>query len=258
MGMTGCKRKNRMQKGEKAEKREWPSEKIRLRAKKLPGFLKDMFLLKILHRDDYKKYSRWQFDYIAEEYDRQGTYEMVKEDYPEILEELREEPFESLLDCGCGTGAILALLREEYPDQKMTGIDLSEKMIGIAEKRELAGVTFLTGDCENLPFADNSFDAVICSHSFHHYPHPARFFRSAFRVLKPGGRLILRDNTGSIFYLLHRNFVVIPRNNWKHHEGDVRFYSVGQVSRLCKRAGFQVDFVEERMVHKLHGVARKP
>ena len=242
---------------EKAEKRAAAGRRFRRRMKKLPGVLRAVVLLKFVHRDDHKEYSRWQFDCAAAEYDDTEAYEMVKADYPEILEELKKEPFGSLLDCGCGTGAVLALLEKEYPDKTFTGIDLSEGMLEIAKNRNLKKTDFLCGDCEELPFPDESFDVVLCSHSFHHYPNPQRFFHSVFRVLRPGGRLILRDNTGDFSWRMKQNYVTIPLNNWKYREGDVRFYSIRQVSRLCKKAGLNVETMEERAGHKLHGTARK-
>ena len=48
--------------------------------------------------------------------------------------------------------------------------------IETAKKKKLEGIRFVAGDCENLPFAENSFDVVTCSMSFHHYPNPENFF----------------------------------------------------------------------------------
>lgn len=53
---------------------------------------------------------------------------------------------------------------------------------------------------------DNSFDVIICSNSFHHYPNPQRFFDSAKRVLRPEGRLILQDYTAPHFASLFFRF----------------------------------------------------
>ena len=68
-------------------------------------------------------------------------------------------------------------------------------MIEVARSKNMEGVELVVGDCENLPFADDSYDVVICCQSFHHYPNVQDFFNSVFRVLRPGGRLILRDMT---------------------------------------------------------------
>lgn len=62
-------------------------------------------------------------------------------------------------------------------------------MIEVAGRKKMKGVELVVGDCEDLPFAENSFDAVICCESFHHYPDPQKFFDSVYRVLRPNGRL---------------------------------------------------------------------
>ena len=210
--------------------------------------------------EEYKALSLREFDRAAAGYEsgRAGVYELCKKDYPPILAELEKEPFRDLLDCGCGTGPILSLLSERYPDRRFTGIDFSEKMLEKARAKRLPNVTLVLGDCEALPFAGGSFDVVICSQSFHHYPNPQAFFAGVARVLRPGGRLILRDNTGSLPYLLYQNWWMIPYINWKHHSGDVKFYSRREVRHFLKKAGFSVICLEERPVHKLHAAARKP
>lgn len=145
--------------------------------------------------EQYKKLSLKEFDKAAEKFDDNdpSVYNMCRKDYPDVLEEVRKEPFSDLLDAGCSTGAMLGMFKKDCPDKNYTGIDLSEKMIEAAKKKKLDGVRFVAGDCENLPFEENSFDVVTCSMSFHHYPNPEKFFQSLHRVLHPGGRLILRD-----------------------------------------------------------------
>ena len=123
--------------------------------------------------------------------------------------------FNDVLDCGCGTGPMIQLLHDKYPNKHYVGLDLTPEMINVANAKKLSNTEFVVGDSENLPFEENSFDAIICSNSFHHYPNPQNFFDSAYCVLRKGGRLILRDYTSSNFvvwlkklvsqYLLWRN-----------------------------------------------------
>ena len=145
--------------------------------------------------EQYKEMSRNEFKKAAEIYDsgHAGIYEMCKYDYPKILAELDDTEFADVLDCGCGTGPMLEILSEKYPQKHYTGLDLTPEMIAKAKQKNLPNTEFVVGDCENLPFADNSFDVVICTNSFHHYPNPQAFFNSVYRVLRKGGRLILRD-----------------------------------------------------------------
>ena len=128
----------------------------------------------------------------------------------------------------------------------------------VAKTKNMEGVELVVGDCENLPFADNSFDVVICCESFHHYPNPQNFFDSVYRVLRPGGRFILRDMTAKTapvrwFF----NHVEMPIINLTGH-GDVHVYGKDEVQKLCENAGLHMEFFEKRGFFRLHCVASKP
>ena len=209
---------------------------------------------------DYKKLSIREFTKAAKVYEtnQAGIYRMCRKDYPDVLEELEKEPFNDLLDCGCGTAPMLTLLHNKYPEKHYTGIDLTPKMIEVARSKKMAGVELVVGDCENLPFADDSYDVVICCQSFHHYPNVQNFFNSVYRVLRPGGRLILRDmtmDTAAVRWFC--NHIELPLVNLLGH-GDVRVYGRDEVNRLCKKAGLKMELFEKRGFCRLHCVARKP
>lgn len=209
---------------------------------------------------EYKKVSIAEFSKAAEVYetDQAGVYKMCKKDYPDVLAELEKEDFTDLLDCGCGTAPMLSLLKDKYPEKRYTGIDLTPKMIEVAKAKNMKGVELVVGDCENLPFEDNSFDAVICCQSFHHYPNVQDFFDSVYRVLRPGGRLVLRDMTAkSALVLWLMNHVEVPLINLTGH-GDVHVYSGKEVEALCNKAGLRMELFEKRDFFRLHCVARKP
>lgn len=208
---------------------------------------------------EYKDLSVREFTKAAEIYesDNAGVYNMCKKDYPDVLAELEKEPFNDLLDCGCGTGPMLALLHKKYPDKHYTGIDLTPKRIEVAKKKNMKDGELVVGDCENLPFAENSFDVVICCESFHHYPNPQDFFNSVYRVLRPNGRLVLRDVTmGTAFGRWFCNKIEIPLINLKG-KGDVHMYNRNEVQELCKNAGLHMESFEKRGFCRLHCVARK-
>ena len=195
---------------------------------------------------------------MAEKYEsgHSGIYEMCKEDYPLILEEIKKCNFETLLDAGCGTAPMISLLSEEYCDKKYTGIDLSPEMIKQAQKKDLPNCEFIVGDCENLPFEENTFDIVINSQSFHHYPNPQDFFNSVYKVLKPNGKLILRDNTANNIIVWLVNHIEMPIANIIGH-GDVRIYSIDEVNVLCKKANLTIEKIEKQSKFRLHLVAVK-
>lgn len=212
-----------------------------------------------MNNNDYKRISIEEFTKAAEVYetDEAGVYKMCKKDYPDVLSELEKEPFETVLDCGCGTAPIISLLHKKYPKKHYTGIDITPKMIEVAKAKDLQGTEFVVGDCENLPFEDNAFDAIICCESFHHYPNVQDFFNSVQRCLKPGGRLILRDMTlGLAISRWFFNHVAIPILNLQKH-GDVRIYGRKEVDDMCRNAGLKMELFEKRGFCRLHCVAKK-
>ena len=211
-----------------------------------------------MNDEQYKNLTIKEFTKAAGVYDsgHAGVYELCKDDYPPILEELEKEPFDSLLDVGCGTGPMIQLLSEKYPEKHYTGIDITPKMIEVAAAKQLPNTIFQVGDSENLPFEDASFDAVICSNSFHHYPNPQKFFDGVRRVLKPGGRFVLRDMTSADWLVHLMNRVEMPLLNKIGH-GDVRGYTLDKVRAFCDNAGLKVETLEKRPKFRLHLVARK-
>ena len=101
-----------------------------------------------------------------------------------------------VLELAAGPGLIAKHVADAA--EFMIATDASKKMIEQAKKgKNPRNLTYLQADAAHLNFAENSFDVVICSQSFHHYPDPQSFFKSVYKVLRPNGRLILRDMTAS-------------------------------------------------------------
>ena len=214
---------------------------------------------KSMKNEEYKKLSIKEFTKAAGRYESNhaGVYEMCKKDYPDILEELDKEPFRDLLDAGCGPAPMISLLAEKHPDRHYTGLDLTPAMIEQAKKKNIPNTTFVVGDCENFPFEKDSFDAIICSMSFHHYPDQQAFFDSVKRCLRPNGRLILRDVTSDNKVLVWlMNTLEMPLANICGH-GDVQVPTRDVVIKCCKKAGLKVEKFEIRKGMRMHCVVRK-
>ncbi|HLO51987.1 MAG TPA: methyltransferase domain-containing protein [Kamptonema sp.] len=101
----------------------------------------------------------------------------------------------SILDVGCGIGGSSLYLAEKF-NAAVTGITLSPVQASRgAERAKTAGlenrVNFQVADALNLPFADESFDLVWSLESGEHMPNKMRFLQECYRVLKPGGTLIM-------------------------------------------------------------------
>lgn len=97
-------------------------------------------------------------------------------------------PTGRMLDLGCGTGTAGAAFRRS--GAAVIGVDLSLECLSVAKKRLDAVVRC---DALALPFADQSFDAIVSRGALHHFPDPQGSLREMHRVLKPGGRALLAD-----------------------------------------------------------------
>ena len=135
---------------------------------------------------------------------------------PEIFMDMPDELFESfcgvgnpfsiwkiragedVLDIGCGAGFDLIVARRKVGAAgRVCGVDLTQEMISRARKNfELLGIDDIEThqiNSEVLPFADNSFDAVISNGVINLSPAKAELFAEIYRVLRPGGRLQIAD-----------------------------------------------------------------
>ncbi len=155
-------------------------------------------------RHAVKHRARHEFDGWAHTYDHSIVQHLLfQPSYRMFLEELHrwrrndETPFD-LLDIGSGTGTWVAMVAgSPLSSRRLVGLDYSLPMCSVAHAKaaEIPDEVpvFLNGDAEHLPFPDQSFDVVTCGNSFHHYPHQAVAVAEMFRVLRPGGRLMIID-----------------------------------------------------------------
>jgi ubiquinone/menaquinone biosynthesis C-methylase UbiE len=98
---------------------------------------------------------------------------------------------DTLLDLACGTGTLGDLLRETYCMEKITGLDLSEESLHLAQEHFADSPppvpSFVLGTADCLPFLDHRFQAVIMGNSIHNLPDQDRLLQEIGRVLVPGG-----------------------------------------------------------------------
>jgi ubiquinone/menaquinone biosynthesis C-methylase UbiE len=107
-----------------------------------------------------------------------------------------------ILDVGCGTGEITARLAGLYPSAKIVGVDLIARHLTLGRERCApfgSRVSFREADAFALPFADRSFDVVVCRHMLQAVPRPEVAMAEFVRVARPGGRLhLLVEDYGMI------------------------------------------------------------
>ena len=152
---------------------------------------------------------------------------------------LRLMPPLVIADLGTGEGAFALLLAQRA--KKVIAVDTSAKMIEVGRDQALRhGVTnidFRLGDMEEVPIADGEVDLVFFSQSLHHALHPERAVQEAFRILVPGGRIVLLDLAKHRFEEARELYA----DEWLG-------FSESELEAMLEKAGFTCE--QTSVVHK--------
>ncbi len=155
-----------------------------------------------------------------------------------------------VLEVAPGPG-FLAIEMARDPGIHVTGLDISKTFVEIARKNaaeEGVRVTFKLGNAASMPFADKSFDLLVCRAAFKNFSEPERALKEMRRVLRPGGTGVIID--------LRRD---VPMTEVKHEVGNMglgfwnrmfttgafrfmllkRAYTKPELERMLDRAGFK-------------------
>src|SRR6266851_8138340 len=133
---------------------------------------------------------------LREEFNRwaeAGRGEGMEEDHLPItlpvLDLMRIEPTDNVLDAGCGAGWLSRRLSELVPEGRVVGMDISDEMVRRARRLsvELDNTMFIVGGVDAIPWDANFFTCGISVESAYYWPDPARGVREVFRVLREGG-----------------------------------------------------------------------
>ncbi len=104
-----------------------------------------------------------------------------------VLEAAGLEPYDEVLDVGCGTGVLArAAFRRLAGTGSVTGLDLNTNMLALAETMPEA-VVWHEGSAENLPFGDNTYDRVVSQFALMFFTDQRRALEEMVRVARPGG-----------------------------------------------------------------------
>jgi ubiquinone/menaquinone biosynthesis C-methylase UbiE len=145
------------------------------------------------------------YDAVAPGYDRQPyRAKPVDPELRAFVASGRLSPSPAILDIACGTGNQLVSDRPLLPGARLVGVDRSLGMLREAS-RKAADIVWVQADGTALPFSDHSFDFATCQFGFHHMADKARMLADVLRVLRRGGRFVMRnvcphEQPDSLFY----------------------------------------------------------
>jgi SAM-dependent methyltransferase len=178
-----------------------------------------------------------------------------------LLEAAAARPGELVLDIGCGTGATLLPLAESVgPQGHVTGIDISEPMLGVARQRVaergLANVTLLLADAQVHAFAPASFDLLTSRFGVMFFADPTAAFGNLCGALRPGGRLLMAvwapiaDNVHwQIPYEIAVRRLGPPKPQPPHLPGPLAFSDAAYTNSVLAAAGFADIAILKRPFH---------
>jgi SAM-dependent methyltransferase len=114
-----------------------------------------------------------------------------------ILRLLEQSPSGSLIDLGCGNGQLLDEIARRFPPMKLVGIDLSENQVQENRLRQPA-IDWIAADLQKPFEASDRFDVVVASEIIEHLDQPETLLQNAALLARPGGKLILTTQSGTV------------------------------------------------------------
>jgi ubiquinone/menaquinone biosynthesis C-methylase UbiE len=181
-----------------------------------------------------EKYERYLGPYVFEPYAK------------DLVGRIHPEGMKTVLEIACGTGRVTNHLRNALsPDTRLVATDLNADMIGIAKINVPdQGIEWVVADALELPFEDGYFDLVVCQFGLMFVPDKARALEEFYRVLKPGGHILLStwdrlENNPAFFLADQIVSKYFPADPPLFFHIPFSLHDKGELVLLFERAGFE-------------------
>ena len=143
------------------------------------------------------------FDTISGEYDslnRVISFGIDVKWRKKVVQLVADTQPESILDIATGTGDLIINMAKKTAATKLIGLDISEGMLSVGRKKINTDglgdrIEMVQADSENMPFKDNSFDAITVAFGVRNFEHLEKGLGEILRVLKPGGIFIILETS---------------------------------------------------------------
>jgi len=189
------------------------------------------------------------------------SVENIYEDYAERATRIKKviTGKTNILEVASGPGYLSIELAKD-PDYNVTGLDISETLVQIANNRakeKYVAVNFFVGNASNMPFAEEQFDFVICNAAFNYFSEPLCVLNEIHRVLRMGGKALVIDMRNDITdeeidYIVKRmqlstwNSVLTALNfKWVLRK---RAYSIEQMEQLVNCSKFHYYYIDKEWI----------
>lgn len=174
----------------------------------------------------------WQFDWMAPIYDCMSFHR----DWDQLFQHLDLTPEHRLLDLGGGTAQLSDRIRQRFPgmDRNIQVLDINRSMMQQGQSKPVES-GFVEGRADQLPYPDESFNRVFIGDALHHMGNQEGVLREVYRVLAPGGLLVLEEFNpatwgGWCVTVLERTLRM-----------ESVFHTPTELAKLGERTGFRED-----------------
>jgi len=183
---------------------------------------------------------------IPENYDRYLGPVLFDPYAVDLVSRLNVSGDASVLEIACGTGIVTRRLRDRLgPNARLVATDLNEAMLGYAARKFSSedAIQWKQADATDLPFADQSFDAIVCQFGLMFVPDKEKALSEAYRVLKPGGTFLFNvwdaieyNELANIAHAIIGDF--FADNPPDFYEVPFSFHDVETIQSFLSAAGF--------------------